>query len=416
MRTRLRTLIRITPWLVGVLLSATAMFLGHELGSETARLLGGEPGIWARMGKGLVWGGVIAGLQWPMVRVAGVLPVPFLLLGAVYFAVGYPLGHTIQGTLNHWGLNWIVAYGLAVAALGLSLGMPQWWILRRHLKHAGLWILFSVMGWLLTGVAWIKVGAGSGADAVAYGIVTGLALVWLVRSPRPSLLSDRASHTPPASVLRRDALIALGPVVAIIVSWLVFFGQNPTSFTVDKTVDPAVYDDYVGRYDYGNSYVLTVTKEDGQLFAQLTGQRWLEIFPRAKDEFFWKEVIAQITFVRDDQGKVSGGILHQNGQTTNVPRLKEETVAAIDPAVYDDYVGRYDYGNSEVLTVMKEDGRLFAQLTGQRRSEIFPRAKDEFFWKEVIAEITFVRDDQGKVSGGIHYQRGQIQNVPKLKE
>jgi hypothetical protein len=67
MTPQINTLIKIKPWLIGVLLSTAAMFLGYELGSDTARLLGGEPGIWARMGKGLVWGVVIAGLQWPIV-------------------------------------------------------------------------------------------------------------------------------------------------------------------------------------------------------------------------------------------------------------------------------------------------------------------------------------------------------------
>jgi len=199
----------------------------------------------------------------------------------------------------------------------------------------------------------------------------------------------------------------------------VFFGPHPTSFTVDKTVDPAVYDDYVGRYDYGNEGAMAVTREDGQLFTKLTGQRWFEIFPHAKDEFFWKEVDAQITFVRDDQGKVSGGIYRQDGKTRNVPKIdiSEFTVdKTVDPAVYDDYIGRYDYGNEGVMTVTAEGGRLFAQLTRQRRFEIFPYAKDEFFWKVVDAQITFVRDDQGKVSGGIHRQDGQTQNVPKLKE
>jgi len=418
MRTQLKTLVRITPWLIGVLFSAVAMFLGYELGSETAGLLGGEPGIWARMGKGFVWGGVIAGLQWPIVRAVGVLPIPFLVVSAVWFAVGYPLGHTIQGTLGNWGLNWMGAYGSGLVILGLSLGMPQWWIFRRHMRCASLWILFSVMGWLLTGVAWITVGAGSGADASAYGLVTGLGLVWLVRSQSLFPLPDRVPHTPPAQVLRRDTLIALGLAVAIIVSWLVFFRQDPISFTVDKTVDPASYDDYVGRYDYGNEGVMAVTREGGQLFTKLAGQRWVEIFPHAKDEFFWKEVNAWITFVRDDQGKVSGGIHRQDGRTLNVPKLdiSESTVdKTVDPAVYDDYVGRYDYGNEGVMTVTTESGRLFAQLTRQRRFEIFPHAKDEFFWKVVDAQITFVRDDQGRVSGGIHRQDGQTTNVPKLE-
>jgi hypothetical protein len=123
-RTQLKTLIRIAPWLIGVLLSATAMFLGWALGSETAGLLGGEPGIWARMGKGFVWGGVMAGLQWPIVRAVGVRPIRFLVASAVGFAVGYPLGQTIQGIFDA-SLNWRWGYGGALATFGLFLGLPQ---------------------------------------------------------------------------------------------------------------------------------------------------------------------------------------------------------------------------------------------------------------------------------------------------
>ena len=188
MKTYLKILISIKPWLIGVLLSAVAMFLGYELGSETARLLGGEPGIWARLAKGLVWGGIIAGLQWPIVRTVGVRPLWFIAVSAVCFAAGYPLAHTIQGTLDNWGLNWILDYGLALAIVGLSLGIPQWWIFRRHMRRASLWILLSVTGWMLTGVAWIKFGgAGSGVDSIAYGIVTGLGLVCLVHSQPPNV-------------------------------------------------------------------------------------------------------------------------------------------------------------------------------------------------------------------------------------
>ena len=185
MTTQLSTRLSISAWLIGILLSTAAMFLGYNLGSDTARLLGGEPGIWARMGKGLVWGGVMAGLHWPIVRAGGVLPTRFLAASAVGFAAGYPLGQTIQGILVlHWSLNW-TGYWLAVATFGLFLGVPQWWIFRRHMKRAGLWVLFSVTGWMLTGLAWINFRAGDGLDSIAYGIVTGIGLVWLVRSQLP---------------------------------------------------------------------------------------------------------------------------------------------------------------------------------------------------------------------------------------
>jgi hypothetical protein len=182
MTTQRNTWEKIKPWLIGVLLSTAGMFLGYQLGSETARLLGGEPGIWARLGKGLVWGGIIAGLQWPIVRAVGVLPLRFLVASAVGFAVGYPLGQTIQGIIVlHWSLNW-TGYWSAVATFGLFLGVPQWWIFRRHMKRASLWVLVSVIGWMLTGLAWISFRGGDGLDAIVYGIVSGPGLVWLVHS------------------------------------------------------------------------------------------------------------------------------------------------------------------------------------------------------------------------------------------
>ena len=190
MTAHLNACIKIKPWLVGVLLSAAGMFLGYDLGSETAALLGGEPGIWSRLGKGFVWGGVIAGLQWPVVRVAGVRPLWFLPASAVGFAVGYPLGQTIQGSLI--GLHWIWGYGSALAMFGLSLGLPQWWMFRRRMQRASLWIFFSVIGWIIAGAAWLNTRAGSGEDAVAYGLVTGLGLVWLARSRTLNAAGNKA--------------------------------------------------------------------------------------------------------------------------------------------------------------------------------------------------------------------------------
>lgn len=187
MTSRLITWTSTKPWLIGVLLSSAGMFLGYQLGSETARLFGGEPLIWARISKGLVWGAVIGGLQWPIIRAVGVLRVRFLVASAVGFAAGYPLGQTIQANIVfHWSLH-MTGYWSALAAFGLFLGVAQWWIIRRHMKRASLWILFSVIGWVLTGVARISLRTGDGLDSLWYGIVTGLGLVWLARSqPLPS--------------------------------------------------------------------------------------------------------------------------------------------------------------------------------------------------------------------------------------
>jgi hypothetical protein len=178
MKTKLNTLTKIIPWLLGVLLSAAGMFLGYNFGSDIASFLGGEPGIWARLGKGFVWGGVIACLQWPVVRSVGVPPLWFIVASAVGFAVGYPFGQTIQAAFIHyWSLHWL-GFWSATITFGLFLSVPQWLIFRRYFKHAGLWVLFSVAGWIFTELMWTS----GGTIGIEFGIVTGFTLVWLVHT------------------------------------------------------------------------------------------------------------------------------------------------------------------------------------------------------------------------------------------
>jgi hypothetical protein len=192
MKTRFNTLIKIIPWLIGFLLSTAGMSLGYVFGSDTASLIGGEPGIWARLSKGFVWGGVISCLQWPIVRAVGVSPLRLILAGAFGFAVGYPFGQTVQGFfIYNWNMH-LTGYWLCIITFGLFIGVPQWLILRQQLKRANLWILLNVSGWLLRGLLSLN---GDMAD-FGYGIVTGLGLVWLVHSEKTNRrLNESANST-----------------------------------------------------------------------------------------------------------------------------------------------------------------------------------------------------------------------------
>jgi CubicO group peptidase (beta-lactamase class C family) len=186
-----------------------------------------------------------------------------------------------------------------------------------------------------------------------------------------------------------------------------------------QQVNPAVsadaFDALVGRYDYGMA-VMTVTKEGRHLYAQLVGQPRFEIFPKSATEFFWKVVDAQVTFVKDSQGKVTKAVHHQGGQTINAPRLEDLKEAKVDPATYDAFIGKYDYGEGKtILTVSREGDRLFAQLTGQPKFEIFPKSPTEFFWKAVDAQIQFVKNDAGKITKAIHHQGGHTLEAPKIE-
>jgi CubicO group peptidase (beta-lactamase class C family) len=171
----------------------------------------------------------------------------------------------------------------------------------------------------------------------------------------------------------------------------------------------------VGRYDYRGS-ILTVTRQSTHLYAQLSGQQRFEIFPKSETNFYWKVVDAQVTFVKDSAGHVTKAIHRQNGVTFSAPRLEDITTAKLAPGDYDALVGKYDYGQGKaILTVSREGERLFAQLTGQPKFEIFPKSPTEFYWKVVNAQVTFVKDPSGKVTKAIHQQAGQTFEAPKLE-
>jgi serine-type D-Ala-D-Ala carboxypeptidase/endopeptidase len=87
------------------------------------------------------------------------------------------------------------------------------------------------------------------------------------------------------------------------------------------TLNPQIYDAYVGRYQLAPDFILTITKTRDRLYLQATAQPQVELWPIAETQFFIKEVEAQITFVKSNTGQVNQLILHQNGQHLPAQRL-----------------------------------------------------------------------------------------------
>jgi hypothetical protein len=141
---------------------------------------------------------------------------------------------------------------------------------------------------------------------------------------------------------------------------------------------------------------------------QITGQRALEVFPESETRFFYKTVDAQITFQRDESGKVDRLILHQSGRDLTAIRLgPEPTAVEIDSALLDQYVGAYTHSVELTFSVSKDKGQLFVQLTGQPKIEVYPKSSTRFFYKVVVAEIEFRSDQMGRVDGLTLFQGGQ---------
>jgi Domain of unknown function (DUF3471) len=170
-------------------------------------------------------------------------------------------------------------------------------------------------------------------------------------------------------------------------------GQTISKDTPGILVDENILKSYVGRYDYTQGAVLLVTLEDKQLQAQLTGQPEFPIFPSSKDEFYWKVVDARVKFVTDEKGNVTNAIHYQNGTQFEAIKLKDETPVAVNPAVFDKYIGKYDAGEDNTLVITKEGDKLFAQGNDLPVYQLLPASETEYFLREVNARLLF------KVSG-----------------
>jgi CubicO group peptidase (beta-lactamase class C family) len=99
---------------------------------------------------------------------------------------------------------------------------------------------------------------------------------------------------------------------------------------------------------------------------------------------------------------------------------KEKAIARIDPKVYADYIGQYQFEFSAdyVLTISTETGNLITELkqpTGQSKAELYPESETKFFRKDADIEVIFVKNETGRVTYLIFRQDGQDLRARRIK-
>lgn len=107
---------------------------------------------------------------------------------------------------------------------------------------------------------------------------------------------------------------------------------------------------FVGTYQLTSNLFMYITREGDQLKTQLTGQASLPIYPESETHFFLKAVRAEIYFKTNDQGKVTGVVLHQGGRKISgkkvnpakAPKPTSELKAiSLPPEALQKFVGTY---------------------------------------------------------------------------
>jgi CubicO group peptidase (beta-lactamase class C family) len=85
-------------------------------------------------------------------------------------------------------------------------------------------------------------------------------------------------------------------------------------------VDPKILASYAGTYELVKGFDLVVTVENDQLMTQATGQGKVPVYAETETKFFPTVIPAEIEFIKDDQGKVTSLVLHQNGHDMKAPK------------------------------------------------------------------------------------------------
>ena len=183
------------------------------------------------------------------------------------------------------------------------------------------------------------------------------------------------------------------------------------------TLPPATFDRYVGRYQLAPAVFLVVTRDGDRFMAQLSGQAAYQVFAETEKDFFYKIVDAQLTFETDPQGKAVAVVLHQNGIDQRAPRLDGDPVVpkevTVDPAVLEGYTGRFDFVPGVSITITRQEGHLFAQITGQPSVEVFASGPRDFFYKVVNAQLTFEVGADGRATAVVLHQLGRDQRAAR---
>ena len=87
-----------------------------------------------------------------------------------------------------------------------------------------------------------------------------------------------------------------------------------------------------------------------------------------------------------------------------LPRSNEKQAIKVDPNIYKDFIGIYEFPQGFKVVVSVEENKLFFKVDGQPHFEALPESKNKYFFRSAAAEVEFVRDASNKVVEMITYQ------------
>ncbi len=222
------------------------------------------------------------------------------------------------------------------------------------------------------------------------------------------------------AILTNSTIAARGPEPRTVkVAGLVLGIPEPERKAVSLAVEDL--DPLTGVYVDGRKEERYITREGDTLYSQRRGQGKFQILAASPAEFFFKDNPSRVRFIKDPSGAVTGLRVEarygpaQIYAKTAKPLPSPRKVAAVDPKIYDLYVGEYELNPGFSITLLRRGDKLISQATGQPEVELFPESETRFFLKVTDAQVDFVKDAGGRVTGLVLHQGGMDLPAKKVK-
>jgi CubicO group peptidase (beta-lactamase class C family) len=98
--------------------------------------------------------------------------------------------------------------------------------------------------------------------------------------------------------------------------------DKPFTKKTEVEVPETILEQYVGDYQVGPSFILTVVKEGKKIFARGPDQPNQELFGESETKFYLKSMPIAVEFHRDSNGKVEKLAIHQGEKVTEAKKIK----------------------------------------------------------------------------------------------
>jgi len=174
-------------------------------------------------------------------------------------------------------------------------------------------------------------------------------------------------------------------------------------------VNPAIFNDYAGKYLVDSWSLVTIIKEGDKLFGQPDGEGKAELIPLSETKFALKDIGGELTFERDENGKITRFKLERSGQTRTATR---SDTAAATPAQLSEFSG--DYYSPELgttYTLVVKEGQLIAQHRRHDDIKLTQFDGDRFRGSQwFFQRVQFTRDADKRVVG-FRLTGGRVRNL-----